>query len=258
MFDSLTQQAVEFYRENGFVQINQVLSTKELEEIRENIEEAMAMSSQRAFQREKGSLYYRVLNQKVNTWRDSGAMAKFAFHAGFAEMARQLSGVEKLRFFHDHALLKMPGDSKETPWHQDLPYWPFHERRALSIWIALDDVDETNGCLTFIPGSHKVGKLKGISLTKPEDIFKYVQNTGIKEQHPVRTPLKAGSCTFHNGLTFHYAHSNTTQRPRRAYAIIYVPDGTVYTGKDHVVTDGTGLQAGQPLAGGLFPIVAGR
>ncbi|WP_442956048.1 phytanoyl-CoA dioxygenase family protein [Paenibacillus sp. MMO-177] len=57
-----------------------------------------------------------------------------------------MSGASGLRLFHDHALLKMPQDSKPTPWHQDLPYWPMNEPGALSIWIALDDVDEHNGC----------------------------------------------------------------------------------------------------------------
>ena len=74
------------------------------------------------------------------------------------------------------------------------------------------------------------------------------------QQKPVMVPLKAGSCTFHDGLTFHYAHANQTQMPRRAYAIIYTPDGTTYTGKPHVVTKGQPLSAGQPLSGPLFPL----
>ncbi|MFX9416229.1 phytanoyl-CoA dioxygenase family protein, partial [Acinetobacter baumannii] len=78
-------------------------------------------------------------------------MAKFVLGNRFANLAKQLTGFAGIRLFHDHALLKMPGDSKPTPWHQDRPYWPMIDNgkplQALSIWIALDDVDENNGCM---------------------------------------------------------------------------------------------------------------
>jgi hypothetical protein len=62
--------------------------------------------------------------------------------------------------------------------------------------------------------------------------------------------------TFHNGLTFHYANANTTDAPRRALAIIYMPDGVTYNGHAHVVTDGLGLTVGRPLAGEFFPVLS--
>jgi ectoine hydroxylase-related dioxygenase (phytanoyl-CoA dioxygenase family) len=68
--------------------------------------------------------------------------------------------------------------------------------------------------------------------------------------------LRAGSCTFHDGLTFHYASANSTDRPRRAIVTIYMPDGTVYTGKSHVVSDGQGLVPGNAFDGPLFPVLA--
>lgn len=124
----------------------------------------------------------------------------------------------------------MPGDTNATPWHQDSPKWPMNEDGCMSIWIALDDVDENNGCMMFVPKSHKVGKLTNISLHDPVNIFDFVQGTPLADRKPVMVPLKAGSCTFHDGLTFHYAHANKTDKPRRAYAIIYMPDGTTYNG----------------------------
>ncbi|MCL6633589.1 MAG: phytanoyl-CoA dioxygenase family protein [Alicyclobacillus herbarius] len=254
MEELLTQEHVDFYQANGFVQVNGVLSSDELEELRGYLDEVMQDASSKSVQTDvAGGLYYRVLNQRVNTWRDHGGMAKYSFHPRFATMARRLAGVDGIRFFHDHALWKMPGDSKPTPWHQDLPYWPMEETRALSIWIALDDVDKTNGCMMFIPKSHRVGTFKGISLTDPEDLFEYAKGTGADKEKPVIARMRAGSCTFHSGLTFHYAHANRTAKPRRALAIIYIPDGTVYNGKKHVVTDGAGLAPGEPFRGGLFP-----
>ena len=90
-------------------------------------------------------------------------------------------------------------------------------------------------------------------------IFSIMWKKGkLDDQRPVVVPLKAGSVTFHNGLTFHYAYANKTNRPRRVLAIIYMPDGITYSGKKHPVTDGLGLEPNQPLAGPLFPVVARR
>lgn len=259
----LSESSVKAYRDSGFLRVEQVLNAEELHELRIAVDEVMLMQPQHSIQTSSSrDIYYRVLNQRVNTWRDHGSMAKYTLHTRFAQMARQLTGALKVRLFCDHALLKMPGDSKPTPWHQDFPYWPMEDINGpawsgpLSMWIALDDVDENNGCMMFVPESHTIGKLKGINLTDPEDIFDYTQNVGIREKRPVIVRLKAGDCTFHNALTFHYAHANVTDRPRRALAIIYIPDGTVYNGKAHVVTDGQGLAVGSPLSGALFPLLA--
>ena len=42
-----------------------------------------------------------------------------------------------------------------TSWHVDVPYWSFNSLSAVSFWLALDDADLGNGCLHFMPGSHK-------------------------------------------------------------------------------------------------------
>jgi ectoine hydroxylase-related dioxygenase (phytanoyl-CoA dioxygenase family) len=68
--------------------------------------------------------------------------------------------------------------------------------------------------------------------------------------------MPAGSCTFHNGLTFHYAGPNTTDRPRRAMITIYMPDGVHFSGADHVVTQDLDLRVGDVLAGERFLVLA--
>ncbi|ACT02208.1 phytanoyl-CoA dioxygenase family protein [Paenibacillus sp. JDR-2] len=253
----LTEEQVRYYRENGFVQIDDMLSAEEVEELRGYLEEAMSAQNGRSTQTAaSGDLYFKVLNQRVNTWRDHGGMARFVLSRRFADAAKQLSGASGVRLFHDHALLKMPQDSKPTPWHQDLPYWPMNEPGALSIWIALDDVDEYNGCMMLVPKSQKIKNLKSIDLVNPEDIFSSEGAKDVDRNTAAVVRMKAGSCSFHDGLTFHYAHANETDKPRRALAIVYMPDGTTYSGANHVCTDGLGFQKGDVLTGGLFPRLA--
>src|SRR5690348_10491708 len=90
---------VRFYEENGFVKVDDMLTPDELEELREYLEEAMATDGDKAVKTDKkDGLYYRVLNQKVNTWRDHGGMALFSFHKRLAESARTLIGSKEVRF----------------------------------------------------------------------------------------------------------------------------------------------------------------
>ncbi|MGI2297960.1 phytanoyl-CoA dioxygenase family protein [Paenibacillus sp. GXUN7292] len=259
MKNYLEQSKIEFYKENGFVQVDNILTEEELDELSEFLEEAMTQEGTNSFATSaKGGSYYKVLNQKVNVWRDHGGMSRYSFHPKLAQIAMELTGAKGIRVFHDHGLWKMPQDSKPTAWHQDFPYWPMTEPGALSVWIPMHDVDEHNGCMMFVPGSHKIGKLTGIDLANPQDIYEQIEGTELEKTKPVKIPLKKGSCTFHDGLTFHFAHANNSDEPRRVLAIIFMPDGTVYSGKSHPVTDNAGLEAGKPFGGGLFPLVARR
>lgn len=255
----LTQEQLDFYNDNGFIQIENALTQEEINELSGYLSEAMYEKDGNAVSTgAKGGSYYRVLNQKVNVWRDHLGVARYSSHPKLAQLALELSGASGIRLFHDHGLWKMPQDSKPTAWHQDFPYWPMNETGALSIWIPMHDVDEHNGCMMFVPGSHKVGKLNPIDLGDPQDIYEYVKGTEVANTKPVQVPLKAGSVTFHNGLTFHYAHANKSEEPRRVLALIYMPDGTTFNGKGHPVTGGLDLEKGQPIKGGTFPLLASK
>jgi len=254
----LTEDQIAAFRENGFVQLLHVLTAAELEETRAALEDASQLAlDARHHTSASNPEYEKVFVQKVNLWTVHAGMRRCVLRPKLAEIARRLAGVERIRLWHDHALIKMPGDSRPSEWHQDLPYWPMREAGALSCWLALDDVDERNGCMQFVPGSHRWGRFEPIRLVgDTQDIFSFVSEElrGTATPQVMRVP--AGSCTFHDGLTFHYASANQTDRPRRALVIIYMPDGTTYNGRPHVVTDGLGLKPGEAIGGDLFPLLA--
>jgi ectoine hydroxylase-related dioxygenase (phytanoyl-CoA dioxygenase family) len=252
-----TDEQVAFYQQNGFVQLLGVLGGERLERLRREIDDIYANDRGGIHTAKGGSAYAKVLDQRVNIWRDNPVVREFVFDPALAETARRLAGARAVRLWHDQALLKQPGDSKPTPWHQDLPYWPMNEPGALSLWMALDDVDERNGCMSFVPGSQRVGALPGINLVDPQDIFAMVPKGELAGTRTFVARMPAGSCTFHNGLCFHAAGANQTDRPRRAMVVIYMPDGTTFNGKGHICTNGLGLEPGRPIAGELFPVLAG-
>lgn len=252
---ALTQEQIAAYRRDGFIQLNNVLTGDDLQRFRNAVADAVAAEAKGDTQTmaEKTS-YEQVFIQKVNLWRRHPAVKEFVLCRRFVSMAAQLSGFP-VRLWHEHALFKEPRQGKRTPWHQDAVYWP-HENRdhQLSLWFALRDATIQNGCMSFIPGSQTIRIVKPIDLGKPQDIFNLAPD--LKKTPPQTCELKAGACTFHNGMTFHYAGPNRSDWMRAAIAIIYMPDGTTYSGKKHVVTDGQGFQVGQKLEGELFPLLA--
>jgi phytanoyl-CoA hydroxylase len=254
----ITDEQVRFYQEHGYVQLFNVLTPEELEEVRQCLDEVngMALDTKKHHLSAGRPEYERIFVQKVNLWTVHEGMRRYVLSLKLAEIGRRLAQTPRVRLWHDHALIKMPGDSKESAWHQDLPYWPMNEPGALSCWMALDDVDEANGCMQFVPKSHTWGKFDPVNLANAQSIFEQVPDPKSKDFTPVVMRMPAGSCTFHNGLTFHYASSNRTDKPRRAMVTIYMPEGITYSGKSHVVTDGLSLEIGRPIEGELFPVLA--
>src|SRR6476469_4140988 len=121
-------------------------------------------------------------------------------------MAATRAGVDGIRIWHDQALIKRPW-ANPTSFHLDTPYWSFSDRKALSIWVALDDATYENGCLFFIPGSHKATRLEIAGIGKNMGSIFGVYPEFLKTKS-VPALMKAGSCSFHNGLTIHGAHAN--------------------------------------------------
>jgi len=250
----LSAEQIATYRTEGFVALPDVLTPAELAAVRADLADALRANA--GLDRTGRSDYDRIFIQKVNLWRDHAGLRRLVCSPRLAAIARRLAGVAGIRLWHDHALIKPCVESRASPWHQDLPYWPMREAGALSCWLALDDVDERNGCMHFVPGSHAWGRLEPINLANPQDLFGLVPEPEGKDLTPVAVPLRAGSCTFHHGLTFHHAPPNRGEAPRRALVIIYMPDGVTFSGKAHCVTHDLGLAEGAPLAGERFPLLA--
>ena len=75
------------------------------------------------------------------------------------EIAARLMGADQVRFFYDQLFIKAPGTSAPTPWHNDLPFWPFRGNDLISIWIALTPVSRDTSGVQYVAGSHRWNKL---------------------------------------------------------------------------------------------------
>lgn len=87
-------------------------------------------------------------------WQHNTAVHDFVFNSGVADVAGQLMGSTSARFYFDHLLVKEPHTAAPTPWHQDIPYWPFLGKQICSVWVSLTASKVEESSLEFVRGSH--------------------------------------------------------------------------------------------------------
>jgi ectoine hydroxylase-related dioxygenase (phytanoyl-CoA dioxygenase family) len=255
----LSEEQIAFYQENGYIQINDVFSQEELDEISALTDEINERIEKTLPPIEERTPYQQAFLQVVNVWREDERFRKFTFHPVVGDIARRLMRADHVRLWHDHLMTKLPGNAgRATDWHQDFPYWPMTEGGPMSVWIPMQDVGLENGCMHFVPKSHdwNLREVVRIDIDEHADIFDAIRDKRPEEVQRVYCPLKRGSVTFHNGLTIHYAGKNLTDQPRKVFSVIYMPDGQIYNGEPHRVVDEAGyMKKGEAFHGEYFPVI---
>lgn len=243
MNNNITPEQIKDYRENGFVQIDNFLDEAELAEWRKAVDEAVEKRKDNKLpdrkwvgDMEDDEKYYEsVFKQRLNLWKDNEKINKIMLDERIGKMAADLAGVDGIRIWHDQALIKEPW-ANATAWHLDEPFWSFTTKDAISLWVALDDVTLENGCLFFIPGSHKLTTFENPGITEEmASVFKFYPD--LAKRPTVSVPMKAGSCSFHNAMVVHGAQANMTPGHRRAMTCAYMPDGSTFNGIKNILSN---------------------
>lgn len=248
MRTTLTEAQIEQYRCDGFLVVDGLLDADELDTWRVAVAKAVEERGARSMppgraddsERELSEdakrfrrYYDKVFTQRINLWQTSEAVGRLVLDERLAAMAATLAGVEGIRLWHDQALIKPPYGNP-TALHLDVPYWSFHSPDAISVWVALDDATAENGCLCYLPGSHRLTGTANVNLG-PDLGALLEAYPELAEIEPVHCPVKAGAAVFHNGLTAHGAGANMTTRPRRAMTVQYMPDGATFNGAQNIL-----------------------
>ncbi len=167
---------------------------------------------------QKGSSIERITQIMVPSRILSDLLEK-PLHEKTLAIARQLLGEDMVLDF-DMLIDKAPFSDTPTPWHQDCAYWiDMPDKRAVSCWVSLDEAKVENGCMWYIPGTHKLpmrshhpaGKGGGALVCDAE------------EKEGVAVPLAPGDCVLHHGGTAHYSRGNSTATRRRAFITNFRP-----------------------------------
>jgi phytanoyl-CoA hydroxylase len=229
-----TPDQIADYRRDGFVLIEEFLDEDELELWRRQTDDAV---EQRLAARGQGddSYYSRVFTQLLRLVDTHDGVAKLILDRRLGGTAATLAGISGIRVWHDQALIKPPYGNP-TSWHLDNPFWSFSSRDAISIWIALDDATIANGCLWYLPGTHRTARFE-LTEIGPNFGALFDQYPEWLEIEPVATPCAAGGAVFHNGLVAHAAGANMTPRQRRAMTCAFMPAGSTFNGTQNILPD---------------------
>ena len=199
-----------------------------------------------------------VVFHALGAWRITPGFHDLLWHPAFVTAAEQLLD-GPVRFWHDQLFCKPPRHGGNVSWHQDYSYWTRTSPLAhLTCWIALDDTSLDNGCIQYIPGSHRWGLLPVTGLVGDMDQVHAVLDDEQREAmaNPVPVELKAGECTFHHAMLMHGSGRNRSDHPRRGAVINVVRDGVCSMVDEPLLAGQPVIGAGNPLAGRFHPLLS--
>lgn len=222
----LTPEDIQTYLEQGYLIVRGLLSGEELAELRQDI---VALC--------RGQYTSPHLPKVPEEWSDARALAdilcifnahrisptmeRYASHPGLVHVLAGLVGAHlphwdgRVKTVQSQVFVKPPG-FQGMAWHQDEAYIPTRDRSLCAAWIAIDPVDESNGCLRVIPKSHQMGYLWPQKPHGDTEEFDFAPECyGFDASTEIPVPLDAGDALFINGYLMHRSTKNRSEGLRR-------------------------------------------
>lgn len=217
----LTSAEIETYHREGYV-IPQGfrLGDGELQRLRDALDAVLADNPD--------IMPDRLMNPHLDGGKPYGVRGQKAFHdlvhdPRIIAMARDVMGPDLILLF-THLFCKPASSSRIVPWHQDGPFWPVTPMASCTVWVALDDVDEGNGAMKVIPGSHKGDALAHDLLDDPNSTLnRELPVDDVDEGAAELIELAAGQVSLHDIGLIHASAANTSGRRRAGLALRYMP-----------------------------------
>ena len=257
----LTEKQIAFFHDNGYLAGIRILTDEQIAALRSELEEFIKPDH------EGRELWYEyhtnesgdpknVLFHALGAWRIGTAFHDVLWNPAFTVPASQLLD-GAVRFWHDQLFCKPAHHGGVVAWHQDYSYWTRTKpMQHLTCWIGLDDATAENGCLQYIPGSHRWDLLPITGLANDMNAIMEVLTPEQKARFkPVAVELKAGEATFHHPLMVHGSYENRTDRQRRALVINVFRDGVRSAKNEPLLTGVPAIPEGEPINGKFFPLL---
>ncbi|MGI9354686.1 MAG: phytanoyl-CoA dioxygenase family protein [Rhizobiaceae bacterium] len=254
---------IESFKTEGVTVIRNVLDQAWLDRLAAAIEDNMASPGPHGKNHaETGGAYF---GDYVN-WQRFPDFKNVAIEGPLGKLAAELMGAKQARLFHEHVLVKEPGNSSATPWHQDMPYYCLEGDKTVSLWVPLDPVDQAES-LNFMAGSHRGKKTytpRRFKTLEPleGDTTEYADFPNIDPDDPnIRSfAVNPGDVLAFDFHTLHDAPANPTNKRRRAVSFRFVGEGARYVERPHDISPpfidmGLKLSMNDPLPEEWFPTV---
>ena len=252
------------FHRDGFVRRLPLLETGELGRVRAAVDEIRCnldtyapqlYEVEQAFTERPGE----VVCHFLGAWRVQDVIKDLVFDPRVTRPLAQLLGVERLRFWHDQVFYKPARHPGVVPWHQDYSYWQrTAPARHITLYIALDDADLANGCVQYVPGSHRWGLLPPVPFDAQLDEVRAALSPGqASEFRPVPIELAAGEASVHHSHTVHGSDRNDSDRSRCGLVLNYMAADTRSASKEPLLANVPPIPVGEVIEGEHFPVVLG-
>jgi ectoine hydroxylase-related dioxygenase (phytanoyl-CoA dioxygenase family) len=257
----LSGEQIEFYKTNGYLADVRLLKDDQVEVLRAELDQLTDPTGP------GNQLFYeyhsnestdpsKTLFHALGAWRVVRNFHDLLWNPAFLMPASQLLR-GAVRFWHDQIFYKPAHHGGVVAWHQDYSYWIRTRPMAhLSCWIGLDDSTRENGCVHYVPGSHRWNLLPITGLANDMNSIQTVlTDKQRKDFRPVAIELKKGEASFHHPLMVHGSFENKTDRPRRATVINVFRDGVVSDSDTPPLAGVPAIPAGGKMEGQFFPLL---
>lgn len=210
----LTRKQVQHFNEKGYVFPLDVFNEEEVKQNRYYFDDMMDRALAAGWN-----------SYSINGWqRQCKGIYDLAMETRILDYVQDLVG-GNLVCTMTHYFCKLSGDTKQVAWHQDASYWPLTPSKVVTVWLAIDDVDEDNGPMTVIPGSHLHGIIPFEHSTKEENnvLGQTVQGPDKWGDAPVPFVMQAGQISMHTDMLLHGSAPNLSDRRRCGLTLRYNP-----------------------------------
>jgi len=212
----LTEPQIAQYHKQGYITPDHVLSPEIVEDIAQS--------------------YNRLLKKYPEFYNYCPSL--LAYDLGFLNFARlpdilntvaQLIGPD-FALWNSSFFAKPAHGGHETPWHQDGEYWPIRPLATCTVWIAIDEATQENGCLEVIPGSHKNQRLckHNTNTSNEVTLNQELDSSEYNTEQAEFIELKPGQISLHDVYLIHGSKANTSNKPRRGMTLRFMPTTSVY------------------------------
>ena len=264
MHPLVNQNIIDTFQREGVVLIKGLFSDY-VDIIRAGIARNMAEPGPYAAENIKPGESGRFFDDYCN-WQRIPEFNQVVLHSPAAQVAAELMQSQRVQMFHDHVLVKEPGTTKATPWHQDSPYYFVEGQQTVSFWSPMDPVNDAS--LRCVAGSHKWPKpvlpkrwLSDTDFFANSNAYIPVPDPDAEGMDIRQWQMQPGDAVaFHFGI-LHGARGNTTALRRRAFSLRLLGDDARYVerpGRTSPPYPGHNMQAGQVLREDWFPFLYQR
>ena len=264
MHPLVTQQHIDDYARDGAVLVRGLFAAF-VDEIAAGIEMNMSDPGPYAAENLKPGETGRFFDDYCN-WTRIPPFDAVIRQSPAAEVAADLMGSGSAQLFHDHVLVKEPGTSKATPWHQDSPYYFVEGQQTLSFWCPVDPVGTAS--LRCVAGSHLWPRpvlptrwLSEENFYADEEAYMPVPDPDAEGMRILEWPMEPGDAVAFDFRVLHGARGNESDIRRRAFSLRLVGDDARYVerpGRTSPPCPGHGMRPGDRLREDWFPTIFQR